>query len=98
MAYLFGVHPLHQLLALLLVEFHQDVGFLLAVGDKLEHPLGLFQIEMLEQFGYVGRVHSLQFTQHFLTLLAVDELFDSLYIFGCEFLHCSLGEGYGLNC
>ena len=87
-----GVHAFEELAAVLLVEFHEDVGLLLGVLDEVEGPLGLPQVEALEELGDVGGVEVVEFRAGLSLRAVVDELLYPLYVVVGEFLHLALGS------
>ena len=87
MADLLGVHPFEELLAVFLVELHEHVGSLLLVGNEVEKPFGLPEVEALEELGDVGGVHPLDFGYAACAVVLVDEAFHALDVLVGEFFH-----------
>ena len=85
------VHAFEEFLAVFLVEFHEHVGLLLLVGNQVEEPFRLPQIEILEELGDIGGVHVVDLSDDVLAVLAVDLVDDAFYVFVGEFFHCSRG-------
>ncbi len=84
---LFRIHPLEDLLTVLFIEFHQDVGARFPIRYKVEKPFRLSQVQLLEKFGNVGRVHTLDFGDASGAITLIDHIFDAFDIFMCKFLH-----------
>ena len=68
-------HQLHQVMTLVLVEFHQDVGGGLVVEHQHDEQRFLIA-EVAHQLGQVGRVHVPDLGAYQLLVFAVNQLFE----------------------
>ncbi len=86
---LLRIHILKEFLAILLVEFHKDIGFLLLIVYKVECPFSLFYVKALEEFCDIRGMKTGEriACPHFIAML--DHLFDKLYIFFIQIFHFS---------
>lgn len=56
LADLLRIHMFEEFLAVFLVHFHKHIGLFLLVFDKVEEPLGLLQVQLAQNLGYIGRM------------------------------------------
>ena len=83
-----------HLLAVVLVEFEQDVGGLLAVEQHVD-VFGLVEVELLVEFGNVGGVQLFEQLAGLVFLVVLDDLLNVLYVFGRKLFHVSASLGLG---
>ena len=96
MAYLLRVHTLKQFLTVFLIELHQHVSFLLLILDKIEEPLGLFQVKVLEKLGNISGVHLFHLVLSGFRVLGVDNLLDAFYVGFVKIPHNSTATAFAV--
>ena len=80
-------HVGEELVAVLLVEFHQHIGSGVLV-EKVVQKFRFLDVEFLVKFGDIGRVHVLEDIACLGLVVPRDNVADLLNIFFSKFFHC----------